>query len=130
MIAFRHAHPVLRSRDHLRHADVAGSGYPDISFHGTQAWAPDWNGTSRVLAWMLCGKHGRVPDDDIYVAANAHWEALPFMPPQPPSGKCWHVLANTSMAPPEDIHEVGKEPRLTDGPVIVGPRSIMVLVGR
>jgi isoamylase len=130
VIAFRHAHPVLRRREPFRHADVADSGYPDISFHGTQAWAPDWAGTSRVLAWMLCGKHGRVPDDYIYVAANAHWEALPFVPPLPPPGMFWHVLANTSMEPPEDIHEVGKEPRLTDGSVIVGPRSIMVLVGR
>ena len=130
VIAFRYAHPVLRRREPFTHTDVVGSGYPDISFHGTHAWAPDWDGTSRVLAWMLCGKHARVPDDYIYVAANAHWEALQFMPPAPPFGMCWHVFANTSIAPPDDIHEVGKEPRLTDGPIILGPRSIMVLVGR
>jgi glycogen operon protein len=130
VIAFRHAHPVLRRREPFAHADVAASGYPDISFHGTQAWVPDWDGTSRVLAWMLCGKHARVADDYIYVAANAYWDALFFAPPVLPPGMAWHVFANTSMAPPEDIHEVGKEPRLNDGRIMVGPRSLMVLVGR
>ena len=130
VIAFRHAHPVLRRREPFAHADVAASGYPDISFHGTEAWVPDWDGTSRVLAWMLCGKHARVADDYIYVAANAYWDALFFAPPVLPPGMAWHVFANTSMAPPEDIHEVGKEPRLNDGRIMVGPRSLMVLVGR
>ena len=130
VIAFRHAHPVLRRREPFAHADVAASGYPDISFHGTEAWVPDWDGTSRVLAWMLCGKHARVADDYIYVAANAYWDALFFAPPVLPPGMAWRVFANTSMAPPEDIHEVGKEPRLNDGRIMVGPRSLMVLVGR
>ena len=65
-----------------------------------------------------------------YVAANAYWDALFFAPPVLPPGMAWHVFANTSMAPPEDIHEVGKEPRLNDGRIMVGPRSLMVLVGR
>ena len=130
VVAFRHAHPVLRRRAPFTHTDVVGSAYPDISFHGTQPWAPDWDGTSRVLAWMLCGKHARVPDDSIYVVANAYWEALPFTPPAPPPGAWWHVFANTSMAPPEDVHEVGKEPRITDSAITVGPRSVMVLVAR
>ena len=130
VIAFRHAHPVLRRREPFAHADVAASGYPDISFHGTEAWVPDRDGTSRILAWMLCGKHARVADDFIYVAANAYWDTLVFAPPLLPAGIAWHVFANTSMVPPEDIHEVGKEPRVNDSHIIVGPRSLMVLVGR
>ena len=56
-IAFRKAHVVLRNRTHLRNEDYVGSGYPDISWHGVRAWHPDWSGESRVLAFMLCGKH-------------------------------------------------------------------------
>ena len=43
----------------LRNADYVGSGYPDISWHGTRAWNADWSGGSRVLAFMLCGKHAK-----------------------------------------------------------------------
>ncbi|MGN5376596.1 glycogen debranching protein [Streptomyces lasalocidi] len=78
LIAFRHAHPVLRSSDHPTGTDRVGSGYPDISWHGVRAWAPDWADHGRVLAMMRCGRHakgGSVADDHVYIAVNAHWEA-------------------------------------------------------
>jgi len=134
VIALRHAHPVLRSRDHLRHADYAGAGLPDISWHGTRAWQPDWSAGSRVLAYMLSGRHakgGLTPDDDIFVAANSHWDALEFELPRPGDGRVWYVAANTSMPAPEDCSPAGQEPRLENqGSVWVGGRSVMILVGR
>jgi pullulanase/glycogen debranching enzyme len=56
LIAFRHAHPVLRSTHHLTHRDYVGSGYPDLSWHGEHAWNPDWSPESRTLAFLLDGK--------------------------------------------------------------------------
>jgi glycogen operon protein len=50
----------------------------------TKAWNVDWSATSRVLAFMLCGKHakeGKVPDTGIYVAMNMHWEMHGFQLP-------------------------------------------------
>ncbi len=132
MIAFRRAHPALRSRDYLRHADPAGCGYSDISWHGTQAWQPDWGG--RVLAFMLCGnyaKGGAAKDDFIYVAMNMYWEALPFELPRLPEGSRWRVFANTGMPSPEDVFDPGSEPELADqASCIVGARSVVILVGR
>jgi glycogen operon protein len=132
MIAFRHAHPVLRSTDHLRNADYLGCGYSDISWHGTRAWQPDWGG--RVLAFMLCGRYvkaGTAPDDFIYVAMNMYWEALPFELPQLPEGTRWHVFANTGMPSPQDVFEPGSEPELADQRnCIAGGRSVLILVGR
>jgi isoamylase len=132
MIAFRHAHPVLRSKDHLRNADYMDSGYNDISWHGTRAWQPDWGG--RVLAFMLCGRHakgGMVRDDFVYVAMNMYWEALPFELPRLPQGTRWRVFANTGMSSPEDAFEPGGEPELADQMgCLVGGRSVMILVGR
>ena len=78
-----------------------GSGYADISWHGVKAWQPDWSGTSRVLAFMLCGKHargGKVQDDYIYVAMNTYWEGQWFELPGLPDGRKWHVFANTRHA--------------------------------
>jgi isoamylase len=134
MIAFRRAHPVLRNREHLHGQDGNSTGYPALSWHGTRAWAPDWSADSRTLAFLLCGKSGDAPpheDDVIYVAMNTHWDAHGFELPQPPAGLQWHVFANTAMPAPDDIWDPGKEPALEDQQqVLVGPRSVVVLVGR
>jgi len=133
-IAFRRAHPVLRHREHFRNQDYVGSGYPDISWHGTQAWHADWSPTSRTLAFMLCGKHaknGSTPDDFIYVAMNMYWEALWFELPRLPVGLQWHVFANTGVAAPGDSCEPGQEPPLADQKgLLLGDRSVAILVGR
>ena len=131
-IRFRHRHPVLRGREHLRNRDYVGSGYPDLSWHGTQAWQPDWSGN--VLAFLLCGQHARAgtaKDDFVYVAMNMHWEALPFELPRLPKGMQWHVFVNTSVQPPEDVYDPGQEPCLADHEsFLVGARSVVILVGR
>jgi glycogen operon protein len=134
IIAFRNAHPVLRNRKHFCNADIVGSGFADITWHGTRAWNTDWSGTSRALAFMLCGKHakgGTVKDDHIYVAINTYWDALDFEVPGSPKGTKWHIAVNTGMRSPEDIYEPGKEPVLgNQSNILVGPRSVVVLVGR
>ena len=104
-INFRKAHPVLRNTWHFQNRDYMGSGYADISWHGTQAWNADWSEDAKALAFMLCGKHakgGTVEDNYIYVAMNVYWDALWFEIPQLPPGLQWHVFANTAMPSPED----------------------------
>lgn len=134
MIRFRHMHPVLRNRYHYQHRDYAGSGYADISFHGTQAWNCDWSSHSRIFAFLLCGKHAKqaaVADAYIYVALNMYWGTLNFQLPALPEALRWHVFANTGMSPLEDIHPVGREPVLENqDSFLLGPRSVAVLVGR
>ncbi len=134
IIAFRNAHPVLRYHEHFHNADIVGSGCADITWHGTRAWNADWSGTSRALAFMLCGKHakgGSVEDDQIYVAMNTYWDALDFEVPSPPQGTKWHVAVNTGMPSPDDIFAPGMEPALSNqSNITVGARSVVVLVGR
>jgi isoamylase len=134
LVAFRHRHPVLRNRWHLTGVDYVGSGFPDISWHGHAAWRPDWSAGSRALAFMLCGHHargGQESDDHVYVAMNSHWEASGFELPRLGEARSWHVAVNTGMPAPHDVHEPGREPRLDDpSHVLLGPRSVVVLVGR
>jgi isoamylase len=134
LIAFRKSHPVLRNRWHLSNQDRVGSGYPDISWHGTEAWNTDWSESSRTLAFMLCGKHARggtVEDDYIYVIMNMHWEGRWCTLPSLPDGRRWHVFMNTGMSAPEDIWEPGQEPLLTEpGALFIGNRSVAILVGK
>jgi glycogen operon protein len=134
MIAFRHAHPVLRNRWHFSNRDYVGSGYADISWHGAKAWSADWSDSSRTIAFMLCGKHARggaVQDNYVYVAINVHWESHWFDLPGLPAGMQWHVAANTGAPSPDDSWAPGQEPPLPDqGGLLVGDRSVVVLVGK
>jgi glycogen operon protein len=134
MIAFRHAHPTLRNRWHLTGRDYVGSGYADITWHGSEAWNADWSGSSRMLAFMLCGKHARggtEEDNYIYVAMNMHWEGQWFSLPGLPEGMQWFVAANTGVPAPEDAWDVGQERQLEDqAGILLGDRSIVVLVGK
>lgn len=133
-IAFRNTHHGLRSDRHFTHQDLVGSGYPDISWHGTRAWTPDWSEHVLTLAFMLCGEHaanGSRPDDYIYVAVNMYWEDQVFEVPALPQGMHWHVFANTSPGAPQDIYTPGMEPHIPDQQYFwVGPRSVIILTGR
>ena len=63
VIAFRHAHPVLRNRWHFSNRDYVGSGYADITWHGTKAWSADWSDSNRLAGFHAVrqarqGRHG------------------------------------------------------------------------
>jgi isoamylase len=131
-IAFRKAHPVLRNPDHFQNRDYVGSGYPDISWHGTKAWYADWS-NNQTIAFLLCGKHakqGLVEDNYIYVAMNMHWETQWFEIPGLPSQKQWKIFANTGANSPEDSWEPGTEPLLENqNGLLLRDRSVVILVG-
>lgn len=133
-IGFRKRHRVLRNRFYFQHQDTINSGYPDISWHGTKAWNPDWSDNSRTLSFMLCGEHvpaGKDPDDYIYVAMNMHWENHRFQLPRLPVGRQWHLFVDTSLPSPYEICEPGQERLLKDQKqVLSGARSVIILVGR
>ena len=105
-----------------------------ISWHGVKAWQPECGYNNLTVAFMLNGQYATtdgVPDDFIYVAMNMHWEMHGFEPPQLPQGMAWYIFANTGMPSPDDIFEPGDEPLVDNqSEVLVGPRSIIILVGR
>lgn len=134
-IAFRKAHPVLRNSWHFQNRDYVGSGYADITWHGTKAWNADWSPANRAIAFMLCGKHakgGTVADNYIYVAMNMHWEALWFEFPGLPASMQWHIFANTGTVSPDPCSYLpGTEPLLyNQSGLLVGDRSVVILVGK
>ena len=134
MIHFRRQHPVLRSQVFFQYWDSVGSGFPDISFHGTQAWNVDRSPSSRAFAFMLDGPHakqGIVKDNTIYVAMNMFWEGLHFELPGMPAGKNWYLFANTDIVAPNDIYEPGTEELLDNqSSFLVGARSVVILIGK
>ena len=134
IIQFRRQHKVLRYDEHLSHSDYRNLGCPDFSWHGVKAWQPESGHNNLTAAFMLNGRYAEtdgVPDDFIYVAMNMHWEMHGFELPQLPEDMAWHVFANTGMETPDDIAEPGQEPLIdSQKEILVGPRSIIVLVGK
>jgi glycogen operon protein len=133
-ISFRKRHRVLRNRFYFQHQDAINSGYPDISWHGVQAWNPDWSDASRILAFMLCGQHvpsDKEPDDYIYVGMNMHWESHAFQLPRLPKGRQWRLFADTGLPSPHEICEPGQERLLPDPDhYLISARCVIILVGR
>ena len=132
LIAFRHAHPVLRSPEHLVGRDRVGSGYPDVSWHGARAWAPDWLHHGRVVALMRCGRHAKGEgDESVYIAMNAHEQPHDLELPAPPHGTRWMLAADTGAEPPADSYPPGREPPLLHpGRWRLAGNSVVVLVSR
>jgi glycogen operon protein len=133
-IQFRQAHRVLRNRFYFQNQDAINSGYPDISWHGVEAWRPDWSDASRTLAFMLCGQHvpaGKKPDDYIYVGMNMHWERHAFQLPRLPKSRKWRLFADTGLPSPREICQPGAESLLSDqDQYTMEERSVIILVGR
>jgi isoamylase len=132
-IAFRAAHPLLRSPLHPTGQDVTGSGYPDVSWHGVRAWQADWSAESRLLGLLRTGLGEDGASDFLYQAANAHWEGHDVELPVLPEGLRWHLFADTwggSESSGGAIHP-GFEPAVDNQRSIwVGPRSSVLLVAR
>jgi glycogen operon protein len=162
MIRFRKRHPALRRKEFFtgpRLALAVGSsadsgvlrrptpkappvppslqGQADVTWHGTEPFAPDFSAESREIAFTIDGRYtghekdqpGFV-DNDIYVAINGSDMATAFLISPSPRASRWRRVVDTSLAAPDDI--VANE---SDGKVIadasrypVGPFSLVVLV--
>ncbi len=128
LTAFRTAHPVLRNmRYEFGHN---GTGYPELSFHGTEPWQLDENAETLVFAYMYAEDHVKFKtrkDCFIYIAVNAHWEPHTLNLPIIPDGFFWHLAFDSNGF----SSECGKEKRL-DGfaSVDVEARTVKVLLAK
>ncbi|BBF41510.1 glycogen debranching enzyme [Lachnospiraceae bacterium KM106-2] len=129
LIQLRKEHPILHMEDEMRNMDYISCGYPDMSFHGTKAWCPDYSNYSRVLGVMICGKYIRIDhsynDNFFYFACNMHWETHTFDVPHIPADQEWTVVVDT----------FGEEDTKADinsglSTIVVQPRSIVILMSQ
>ena len=117
------SHPSLRRRTFFEDERP-----PAVAWHGFSRNRPDWSPESRWLAMHLLPVDG---DDDIFLVANGHGEPHEFELPLLGPGKSWRLAVDTMREPPEDIAEPGEEAALPRQEAYgVGPRSVVVLVGR
>ncbi len=57
MIAFRKEHPILAPEEPFTFADHKGSGFPDLSYHGSHAWISDADYGSMSVGMLYNGAY-------------------------------------------------------------------------
>lgn len=113
LIALRKAHAILHMKTPLKGMDYLSCGYPDISFHGREAWMPSTSSESRCLGIMYCGdyaKNGDISNNRLlYIGINMHWTTQQFGLPQIPKGMEWFRVLSTEAKNPEDEIDLSTE---------------------
>ena len=127
LIAFRKAHPVLTVNSYDFGAN--GTGYPELSFHGTKSWQIDENSAGLCFAYMYVEDHkkyGTERDCFIYIAVNAQWEEHWFELPIIPEGYAWRLAFEAYGFSVES----GFERKIDDqSGIALGARSTAILIG-
>jgi len=99
-------------------------------WHGVELYEPDWSYESRLLAWHMYEAPATKRGEQIYVIANAHWEAHHCALPGVRWGR-WCRFLDTSLPSPNEIAEAtGVFAEVSQDRYLVGPRSVVVLVAR
>lgn len=126
LIHMRKKRSILQNRTRLRGADTLISGFPDISFHGREAWRPDTGQASRCIAILYCGYREETGTEEqfFYVAVNMHWGVSYLGLPKLPKGKRWGIFTSTGKELPE-IEEDGSMQELC-----VPSRTIVLCTAR
>ena len=125
LLAFRAAHPVLRSDTFDRGYNA--TGYPELSFHGTTPWQHSEQAPTLTFAYLYAEdsrKYGTDEDRYLYIVVNAHWEEHRFSLPIIPAGLRWRLVARSD----RPLTEAGQSPAGLET-ITLSPRSTAILIG-
>ncbi|MBR0164656.1 MAG: hypothetical protein IJQ12_08295 [Lachnospiraceae bacterium] len=122
LASLRRRYRVLRERPLLQAPAGTMKPYPDLSFHGAEAWKPDFSDTSHSFGVLYSDT---ASGEYLYVTYNMYWEETSFAMPALPSGFCWMQLADT-----EKEEAVLEKPEKVRGLTTVNAaRSIRIFAG-
>jgi len=132
IIAIRKAHPVFRYPDGPKNMDLLSGGLPDVSYHGVNAWQPEFENWRRQFGILYCGdyaeKENGEKDSTFYLLFNMHWEPHEFALPSPGKNLIWSLSMNTADLQNNGFLKEGEEEILEDQKKYdMAPRSIVLL---
>ncbi len=105
LLELRKNHKILHNRKPFKLMDYKACGYPDLSYHGIDAWRPDLSNYSHTIGMLFNGIYDEKCSDDhfvvgkeyefYYIAYNMHWTPVSFALPTLPDGMEWYLVADT-----------------------------------
>jgi len=117
IIKLRKENSILHWKTMLTNTDVIGVGYPDLSYHGIEAWRADLSYNSRMLGMFLYGPStGCNEADSFYIGINMHWEKHRLAVPKLRRGYSYKKIVDTSMT----------EGKSKDNEIPVADRTVVV----
>lgn len=124
----RSGHGVLRRASEARIMDSLSCGYPDLSYHGQNAWRLETDGYLRTAGLMYCGSYAVKPDgsedDFLYFGMNMHWEEHMLALPRLPQGLKWKILLQTN----EEEADTNNTNTLDELRIQIAPRSVCIYI--
>ena len=124
LIAFRRVHPMVHFDAVMSMLDRFGHGYPDLSYHGEEAWKVQLNDNNRHIGIMYCGHAAdKESADYIYIASNMHWNSHRFALPSIANYEWVKAVETTENMLVTDYEK-------NTGYIDISPRSVAVLVGK
>lgn len=127
LVKLRTGHRILHEKGAFRLMDYMACGYPDLSFHGTEAWRPDLSGMSHSVGLLFCGLYEKNKSHDFfYIAFNMHWKPVKMALPKLPGQMKWYLAADTSESAghPKGILLADQDE------VTCNARSVVILTGK
>ncbi len=93
LIAFRKKHTIFPLPLQWLLSDYKECGYPDLSYHGSEAWLQNWEYAHRHVGMMFCGDYVEGNAGKYYyVAINMHVHEQSFALPTLPKDFEWNVI--------------------------------------
>ncbi|MBO4808049.1 MAG: hypothetical protein J5537_03340 [Lachnospiraceae bacterium] len=122
LFAYRKAHQCIHPSKALRLMDYISCSYPDLSYHGEEAWKADLYNYNRHVGLLFAGKYAGENDKFIYLAINMHWEKHDFALPNLPEGIVWKKKFDS-----DEFDKALKEDISDEGRITLAPRSVVIL---
>lgn len=126
-IQIRKENPILHWEKELRGSDYQALGYPDMSYHGKQAWYVEKDKDIRSLGIMYCNEYAGKASEFLFLAFNFHWISHELALPGAENEIKWKILLCTENDKVEELRE-GTE--ITGKTIEVPPRTIVILAGK
>ncbi len=124
LINFRKNHSILHLDNGLSMLDRYGFGYPDLSYHGEEAWKVQLENYNRHIGIMYCGLNEQNKEaDHIYIAYNMHWDSHKFALPS--IANCEWITAIDTVE-----NHVVIETEKGSSYIDVPERSVVILTGK
>lgn len=126
LTCFRKEHPILSQGTPYQFHDYKSLGFPDISYHGENAWLLGVDGRKMSVGIFYYGEYSSdEKKESVYLAYNFYSGdsvlALPKI-----NKKKWYLVMDTSREEPF----LSKEQKILGNTITLNPLSICILVGK
>lgn len=128
---FRREHPVIAREEPMELNDHQRKGFPDLSYHGENAWVSTFPRERTAVGMLYCGAYALredgTEDDFVYIGYNFHSGLGRLALPKLPEKKQWYLVMDTSRGRDAFLPE---EQKIEVSQFSMKGQSVIILLGK